>query len=135
MPLSQNSHHLFSGLFGQAYSFDQNVQFDPNTGLADNLSDYVGRINLTPADWLDLRYRFLLDQADLKYVRNEVEMVVGPPRDLPAAVLGTQEQPAGGGPVAAVAAGLARLAQQGLEAGLVVGRVRRAVRTQARQLT
>ena len=44
------------------------------------LSDYVGRINLTPADWLDLRYRFRLDKNDLTYVRNEVEMVTGPPR-------------------------------------------------------
>ena len=71
---------LISGLFGQAYSLDQDVQFDPATGLEDDLSDYVGRINLTPADWLDLRYRFRLDKSDLTYVRNEVEMVTGPPR-------------------------------------------------------
>ena len=55
-------------------------EFDPATGLEDDLSDYVGRINLTPADWLDLRYRFRLDKNDLTYVRNEVEMVTGPPR-------------------------------------------------------
>jgi LPS-assembly protein len=72
--------HLISGMFGQAYSFDQDVEFDPATGLEDDLSDYVGRINLTPADWLDLRYRFRLDKNDLTYVRNEVEMVTGPPR-------------------------------------------------------
>jgi LPS-assembly protein len=71
---------LISGLFGQAYSFDQNVHFDPNTGLDDSLSGYVGRVNLTPADWLDLRYRFLLNQDNLSYVRNELEMVTGPPR-------------------------------------------------------
>jgi LPS-assembly protein len=56
------------------------VQFDPATGLDEKLSDYVGRINLTPANWLDLRYRFRLDKNDLSYVRNEVEMVTGPPR-------------------------------------------------------
>jgi LPS-assembly protein len=71
---------LISGMFGQAYAFDQDVEFDPATGLEDDLSDYVGRINLTPADWLDLRYRFRLDKSDLTFVRNEVEMVTGPPR-------------------------------------------------------
>lgn len=34
-------------------------------------------------------------------------VVVGPPRSLPAGAVGTSEQPAGGGPVAALAAGLA----------------------------
>jgi LPS-assembly protein len=71
---------LISGIFGQAYAFDQDAQFDPTTGLDEKLSDYVGRVNLTPADWLDLRYRFLLDQNNLSYVRNELEMVTGPPR-------------------------------------------------------
>jgi LPS-assembly protein len=56
------------------------VEFDPSTGLDDNLSDYVGRIDLTPADWLDLRYRFRLDKNDLTYVRNELGVIVGPPR-------------------------------------------------------
>jgi LPS-assembly protein len=46
---------IIDGLFGQAYAFDNDVEFDPSTGLDDNLSDYVGRIDLTPADWLDLR--------------------------------------------------------------------------------
>lgn len=36
-------------------------------------------------------------------------IVVGPPRELPGGVLGTREQPPGGGPVAALAAGLALL--------------------------
>lgn len=36
-------------------------------------------------------------------------IVVGPPRELPAGVLGTREQPPGGGPVAALAAGFALL--------------------------
>jgi len=64
--------------------------------------------------------RTLLDRA-LDAVRAaDVVVVVGPPRDLPATVLGTREQPAGGGPVAALAAGLATLAEHGLGTGLVV---------------
>jgi LPS-assembly protein len=71
---------IISGLFGQAYAFDDDIEFDPGTGLDERLSDYVGRVDLTPADWLDLRYRFRLDKNDLTYVRNELGVAVGPPR-------------------------------------------------------
>ena len=71
---------LISGMLGQAYTFDEDVEFDPATGLDAKLSDYVGRIDFTPAEWLDVRYRFRLDKNDLTYVRNEVEVVTGPPR-------------------------------------------------------
>jgi LPS-assembly protein len=71
---------IISGMFGQAYAFDNDVEFDPSTGLDEKLSDYVGRIDLTPTDWLDLRYRFRLDKNDLTYVRNELGVAVGPPR-------------------------------------------------------
>ena len=54
------------------------MEFDPSTGLDDELSDYVGRIDLTPADWLDLRYRFRLDQNDLTSSRNEVGVAARP---------------------------------------------------------
>jgi LPS-assembly protein len=71
---------IISGLFGQAYAFDQDVQFDPSTGLDEKLSDYVGRVDLAPTDWLDLRYRFRLDKNDLTYVRNELGVSVSRPR-------------------------------------------------------
>ncbi len=51
----------------------------------------------------------LLDRALHAADAASAVVVVGPHRDLPAAVLQTREQPAGGGPVAAVAAGLAAL--------------------------
>jgi LPS-assembly protein len=56
------------------------VQFDPSTGLDEKLSDYVGRIDVAPTDWLDLRYRFRLDKNDLTYVRNELGVSVTRPR-------------------------------------------------------
>ena len=71
---------LIDGLFGQAYAFDDDVEFDPTTGLDEKLSDFVGRVDLTPADWLELRYRFRLDRKDLTFVRNEVGVLAGPPR-------------------------------------------------------
>jgi LPS-assembly protein len=72
--------HLVSGLFGQAYAFEKDPEFDPGTGLDEKLSDYVGRVNLTPANWLDLWYRFRLDRQDLTFVRNELGVLTGPPR-------------------------------------------------------
>jgi LPS-assembly protein len=71
---------LLSGLFGQAYAFDKETEFDPSTGLDEDLSDFVGRVNLTPADWLNIYYRFRLDKNDLTFVRNEVGVLTGPPR-------------------------------------------------------
>jgi LPS-assembly protein len=71
---------LVSGLFGQAYTFDKDPEFDPSTGFDTKLSDYVGRIDYTPADWLSARYRFRLDQDDFSFIRNEVGATVGPSR-------------------------------------------------------
>jgi LPS-assembly protein len=71
---------LISGLIGQAYTFDQDPEFDPGTGLDTKLSDYVGRIDFTPGAWLGARYRFRLDREDFEFVRNEVDVGVGPPQ-------------------------------------------------------
>jgi LPS-assembly protein len=71
---------LISGLFGQAYTFDQDPEFDPSTGLDAKLSDYVGRVDFTPATWLGARYRFRIDREDFQFVRNEVDVSAGPPQ-------------------------------------------------------
>lgn len=71
---------VISGLLGQAYTFDKDPEFDPGTGLDNKLSDYVGRIEYTPADWLNARYRFRLDRDDFNFIRNEVGATIGPPR-------------------------------------------------------
>jgi molybdopterin-guanine dinucleotide biosynthesis protein A len=54
----------------------------------------------------------LLDSALAVVHEAERVVVVGPPRELPPGVLQTTESPAGGGPVAAVAAGLELVAQE-----------------------
>jgi LPS-assembly protein len=71
---------VISGLFGQAYTFDKDPEFDPSTGLDTKLSDYVGRIEYTPGEWLTTRYRFRLDRDDFSFIRNEFGATIGPPR-------------------------------------------------------
>jgi LPS-assembly protein len=71
---------LISGLLGQAYTFEEDPEFDPSTGLDAKLSDYVGRVDFTPAAWLGARYRFRIDREDLEFVRNEVDVAAGPPQ-------------------------------------------------------
>ena len=66
------------------------------------------RLGGTDKPALRLGPRSLLDIC-LDAVRGCPTVVVGPPRELPAEVIATREHPAGGGPAAAVAAGIAAL--------------------------
>ena len=65
-------------LFGQSFRLQKDDQFDADSGLDGRFTDYVGRIELTPADWLNARYRFRLDRDSFEPVRNEVLAAVGP---------------------------------------------------------
>ena len=71
---------LVSGLFGQSYRLSGEDEFGPESGIDDDFSDFVGRIDLTPDPSFRVRYRFALDQKDLTPTRNEVGAVVGPRR-------------------------------------------------------
>jgi LPS-assembly protein len=67
-----------SGLFGQLYKFEDDPAVAQEEGLGgQGFSDYVGRIDVRPTDWLNLRYRFSLDQDSASLVRNEVGANVG----------------------------------------------------------
>lgn len=68
-----------NGLFGQSYRFlgDGDV-FRPESGLDSTQSDYVGRVDLFPDPWLNIRYRFRLDKNSLSLLRNEVRAFFGP---------------------------------------------------------
>ncbi len=75
------SGEVVSGLFGQSFRFSgDSDDFGPNSGIDDEFSDYVGRIELTPDPFFRVRYRFRLDQDDLTPTRNEVGAAVGPRR-------------------------------------------------------
>ena len=53
--------------------------FDRGSGLGDGLSDIVGRLQVTPSNWVDLLYRFRLDKDDMAFRRNEFALRAGPP--------------------------------------------------------
>lgn len=67
-----------NAFFGQQYRFNKDDTFDPTSGLQDNLSDYVGRLQIHPLNYVDLTYRFRLSKRDLAPRRTEVMGRVGP---------------------------------------------------------
>ena len=68
----------FSGAFGQSYSFTENKYVPPESGVQDNLSDFVGAFYVRPSPWLDLSYRYRLGKSDLKFRRQEAIATFGP---------------------------------------------------------
>jgi LPS-assembly protein len=67
-----------SALFGQSYRIKEDDTFRSGSGLKGKLSDFVGRVDFRPWDFLDVSYRFRLDRDDLSPRRNEVTAQVGP---------------------------------------------------------
>lgn len=65
-----------SGLFGQLYKLEDDPRDDSGLG-GSGFSDYVGRIDVRPTDWLNLRYRFQIDHNSASLLRNEVGANVG----------------------------------------------------------
>lgn len=69
-----------SSLFlGQSYRLDENDAFPTGSGLEDQLSDVVGRLQITPNEYLDLLYRFRFDVDDAAVRRSELGLQAGPP--------------------------------------------------------
>lgn len=64
---------------GQSYQLWGNSAFDSGSGLDTDLSDYVGRVQLAPADWLDLLFRFRLDKDSFKPRRSELGLRIAQP--------------------------------------------------------
>lgn len=60
---------LASVLFGQSYRPESNPVFQNGSGLTDNFSDYVGRLNLNLLPYLNLSYRTRLDSDDFSVQR------------------------------------------------------------------
>ncbi|HUM08089.1 MAG TPA: LPS assembly protein LptD [Acidocella sp.] len=53
------------GLVGQSYRFHKDNDYLPDSGLTDNVSDFVGHLIVTPAPWFNLAYRTRLSHDDL----------------------------------------------------------------------
>ena len=71
----------FSSFFiGQSYRFRRDNDFGTDTGLDDHFSDIVGRVEISPTQYVNALSRFRLDKGDLTPKRNEVEATVGVPK-------------------------------------------------------
>lgn len=68
-----------TAFLGESYRFNDESPFLVGSGLEDQLSDFVGRVRITPRRTLDILYRFRLDKDTLRPRRNEVAMSAGPP--------------------------------------------------------
>ncbi len=65
---------------GQSYRLSENRDvFAEGSGLEDNFSDIVGRVQVRPLEDLDLLYRFRLDKDNLRAQRSELDANIGPP--------------------------------------------------------
>lgn len=67
-----------TAFIGQSYRFRRDALFDPESGLEKNLSDIVGRVDLSPGGYLDLIYRFRTEPRALRPRRNEFQLGAGP---------------------------------------------------------
>lgn len=66
-----------SAMFGQSYRANKNDTFAKGSGLDEHLSDYVGRVTVAPSSYLDITYRYRLDNEDLSSRRNQVTATAG----------------------------------------------------------
>ncbi|CAO3427695.1 LPS-assembly protein LptD [Azospirillum argentinense] len=64
---------------GQSFRADDTENFRGGSGLDKKSSDYVGRLDLRPADWLDVNYGFRIDHDTLKPRRHSVTASAGVP--------------------------------------------------------
>ncbi len=65
-------------VFGESYSLQNNDVFPEGSGLGDHRSDFVGRVTVSPAAYLDFLYRFRLDKDDFRLRRQEAGISTGP---------------------------------------------------------
>lgn len=64
--------------FGQSYRAQADDTFEVGTGLDRNFSDFVGRIIISPTNYLNLSHRFRLDRTNFATRRSSVGAAVGP---------------------------------------------------------
>ena len=64
---------------GQSFQFthDDNDEFRTGTGIDDDLTDVVGRLQFRPISGLDLSYRYRFDVADAAFQRHEARASYG----------------------------------------------------------
>jgi LPS-assembly protein len=66
-------------LGGQVLRTRKDLSFPEASGLAEELSDYVGRVSVSPARWFDATYGFKLARSDLQFARQQFSAPAGVP--------------------------------------------------------
>ena len=64
--------------FGQSYRVQADDTFEVGTGLDRHFSDFVGRILVSPSNYLDMSHRFRLDRKNLTTRRSSFSVSAGP---------------------------------------------------------
>ena len=67
-----------TAFIGQSYRTRADSTFEAGSGLEGNRSDLVGRITVAPSSYLDLTYRFRLDDDNLASQRSAIDLIAGP---------------------------------------------------------
>jgi LPS-assembly protein len=70
---------MAEAFIGQSYRFFGDNNHLATSGIAENLSDIVGRLRLSPGSYLDLVYRFRIDPRSFSFRRQEVTISAGVP--------------------------------------------------------
>ncbi|MBF0167156.1 MAG: LPS-assembly protein LptD [Alphaproteobacteria bacterium] len=73
-----NKPGAMTALLGQSYRAHVDETYAADSGLKDNLSDYVGRISINPVGNFMMLYRFRFDKDTLASKRSEVGARIGP---------------------------------------------------------
>lgn len=64
--------------FGQSHRFTTDSQFPAGSGLENRWSDFVGRITIQPNEFLDVDYRFRINNQEFADRRQELSLSAGP---------------------------------------------------------
>lgn len=67
------------GFIGQSYRLEDEDRIGDTSDLHNGKSDYVGRLLISPNKYMDLLYRFRLQDNDFKLLRGETSVALGPP--------------------------------------------------------
>jgi LPS-assembly protein len=81
--LSTDTRRLDNGarvaaFLGQSYRFQRDNSVAYETGLSDHASNIVGRLLVSPHEWLTAQWRFQTNHEDLSAARNAASLRVGP---------------------------------------------------------
>ena len=75
--------HFFSSsehvevFLGQSYKLTDSERLTSETGLQNGLSDYFGWIDLSPHKYVNINYRFAVNEDDLSPLRSEMDLSLG----------------------------------------------------------